>query len=720
MKHFSFLLFGLFLLAGTSTIAQQVPLKGFVYAADNSGYLNEVKITVLDDQKSLIGKAVSNMEGQFEMMVPQDRLLTFKASKSAFEDHEVTIRSESPGASGEVYVQIPLTRAPGYIFEVTLAEYRAPDSEDPVDAIDGATIEVYNKTTRTEELVLKNHKGHIFNVSFEPGNSYEMMVRKKGFFTKRMEINVAVDGCILCMDGFGSIRPGVQDNLTSGHDAGTLASDISLKRVDLNETIEINNIFYDLGKWDIRSEAAIELDNLVGLLSINPDFVVELSSHTDARGSNPSNLTLSQKRAESAVNYLVGQGIERSRLVAKGYGETKLKNKCKDGITCSEELHQENRRTELQVIGYTTDTTFLNRSFKDIIEEEMLMEEIMQLDQTVIQIPEGGLDTTKVDVEEVKPTAPATGVSDRTNLLNSLLGDEEESVPVPVDTTDTSSSGVGFDASIEAMAQLDTEIVERDPVLPAASGASPIGTDAEEYIAMIEEETAQKANRIEAEPAMGAMSGDLPAPKKPQEELASAAPSRSLGANEPASDESQILISEVQSVEAAPSSASGSAISTDAIPIAEVEIPTEKPSNSATGVGGSNVPETPEPVEEIVEVALPTVGGAGVVSPPTSAMEEVEEVAEVMIENPIPDHQQLSPDFSGYKIQLLSTSMLLGADHSIFREFGQIKILESPKAYHYLMGEFKSLDSAQSFLDSTLANRFPNAQVVTIENGEMK
>jgi peptidoglycan-associated lipoprotein len=83
----------------------------------------------------------------------------------------------------------------------------------------------------------------------------------------------------------------------------------------------------------------------------NPNYIIELSSHTDARGSNGYNNRLSQRRAESVVRWLVSKGVERDRLVPRGYGESIATNKCVNNVPCSEREHQMNRRTEFRVLG---------------------------------------------------------------------------------------------------------------------------------------------------------------------------------------------------------------------------------------------------------------------------------------------------------------------------------------------------------------------------------
>ena len=91
------------------------------------------------------------------------------------------------------------------------------------------------------------------------------------------------------------------------------------------------------------------------MLNNNPDFVVEIGSHTDSRGSYHYNRGLSQRRADSVVRWLVQNGIDRNRLVAIGYGETRNVNDCKNNVPCSEKEHQLNRRTEFRILGTTAD-----------------------------------------------------------------------------------------------------------------------------------------------------------------------------------------------------------------------------------------------------------------------------------------------------------------------------------------------------------------------------
>lgn len=123
---------------------------------------------------------------------------------------------------------------------------------------------------------------------------------------------------------------------------------------EITQWYQINPIYYDLDKSDIRNDAAEELDKIVQFLKDNEQVVMELGSHTDARATAAYNLKLSQRRAESAVRYIVSKGIEPDRIKAKGYGETQLINECADGVNCSEEMHQQNRRTEFVITDLKT------------------------------------------------------------------------------------------------------------------------------------------------------------------------------------------------------------------------------------------------------------------------------------------------------------------------------------------------------------------------------
>lgn len=183
-------------------------------------------------------------------------------------------------------------------------------------------------------------RGGAFEFKVDPELEYVIIGEKPNFFTNRVLFSTIGE----------TVR---QEDLVERFTTKKFETTLTLDPIVLDKTIVLQNIYYDLSKFDIRPDAALELDKLVQLLKDNPNIKIELSSHTDARAEDAFNLDLSEKRAQSAVRYLILKGISQSRLVAKGYGETRLINGCTNDVECSEEEHQKNRRTEFKVIEYS-------------------------------------------------------------------------------------------------------------------------------------------------------------------------------------------------------------------------------------------------------------------------------------------------------------------------------------------------------------------------------
>ena len=134
--------------------------------------------------------------------------------------------------------------------------------------------------------------------------------------------------------------------------------DLRLEKIevgkDLGKMLDVKPIYFDLGKSDIRPDAAAELDKIVAAMNENPTIEIELGSHTDCRGSKASNAKLSDARAKASAEYVQSRITNPKRIFGKGYGESKLVNGCacegKKTSTCTEEEHQANRRTEFKII----------------------------------------------------------------------------------------------------------------------------------------------------------------------------------------------------------------------------------------------------------------------------------------------------------------------------------------------------------------------------------
>lgn len=230
---------------------------------------------------------------------------------------------------------------------------RAYDYESK-DDLDGTYVKLYNLTKKKlmDSAVVVDGYATFMLIK---GNNYDIIGQRSRYMSRRANFNAACylqdPKKVFCVSGIDI------ENVTKQSDGSDLIEGaIALKKIKLNDSFKIENIRYDLNKSEIRLDAAKELDNLVQILRDNPGIVVELGSHTDCRASDDYNLNLSQRRAESAVEYIIKKGkIPSNRITAKGYGETKLLNKCDDGVMCSEAEHAINRRTEIRITGYLVD-----------------------------------------------------------------------------------------------------------------------------------------------------------------------------------------------------------------------------------------------------------------------------------------------------------------------------------------------------------------------------
>ena len=210
--------------------------------------------------------------------------------------------------------------------------------EKPVYAVEG---KVYNKESN------QPIKGA--NVQLTSGQTIVKAVTdQNGYFQFKL---AEQSSYTLSAEKTGYIKSGMANLSTVGLTKSTvLNKDLYLSEIVIGRAIRIDNIFYDFDKFNIRPDAALELDKLVATLNENPNIWIELGSHTDSRGNDAYNQKLSQNRANSAVAYIISKGIARERITAKGYGETVLVNQCKNGVKCSDEDHQQNRRTEFKIV----------------------------------------------------------------------------------------------------------------------------------------------------------------------------------------------------------------------------------------------------------------------------------------------------------------------------------------------------------------------------------
>ncbi len=208
------------------------------------------------------------------------------------------------------------------------------DSTTEMKTLGATTVKIYAQDGELLDQATTNLLG-TFEFRVYENEDYYLTGEKDGYFTTRIQYSM-------------KSRSVNKDTLTELVTNVTYDTLLPMNKIELDKTIVLDNIYYDLDKAFIRQDAAKELDKLVEIMKDNESIKIELSSHTDARNDDFYNLRLSQRRADSAVAYIVKNGIDPERLVARGYGESQLIIKNAQ----TEEEHQVNRRTEFKVIAF--------------------------------------------------------------------------------------------------------------------------------------------------------------------------------------------------------------------------------------------------------------------------------------------------------------------------------------------------------------------------------
>ncbi len=206
--------------------------------------------------------------------------------------------------------------------------------------LEGVDVLLYNLLTGDVREGKSDDKG-LFFMDLYPGVSYAIVGFKNGYSKDSIPFTTA----------------------------GLSLEDTVIHRLVLGEgervySISFNNIYFDYDKSSLRPEAIVELNKMLDILEISSDLRVEISAHTDSRGPNAYNQRLSDRRAKAVVDFLIAKGIDRSRMVPKGYGESRLVNNCSDGVNCTEEEHQLNRRVDFSVIDENDQVVYESKTAK--------------------------------------------------------------------------------------------------------------------------------------------------------------------------------------------------------------------------------------------------------------------------------------------------------------------------------------------------------------------
>jgi outer membrane protein OmpA-like peptidoglycan-associated protein/tetratricopeptide (TPR) repeat protein len=364
-----------------------ISLAGNLLAGTNPAVpIANQKVILRNSKGEIMQTTTTNAFGAFAFKdLPPDQiyLVAMEANDTKLAiNTKITITNKS----GKELANSPLTAKGTFEFEIlaaditTLRAMTVADADLRVDlkgmllagdgtknALSNTTIHILNEKGEAVQTIKTDEKGNF---------QFENLPSDQNYFVSIGEGNdpaLAKLDKILLTDRAGKVLRELRINKKGGFDFEILAGDQFkmgtvyvndpwLKVLQLKEKSEkdnavhkkdsisiIENIYYTLGDWNILPEAESILAKVVQVMKNDPELVMEVDSHTDSRASAEFNMTLSNKRAKTAVDYVVARGVAATRIKGVGFGESKLLNKCSDGVECTDEEHAKNRRTEFKI-----------------------------------------------------------------------------------------------------------------------------------------------------------------------------------------------------------------------------------------------------------------------------------------------------------------------------------------------------------------------------------
>ena len=284
---------------------------------------------------------VTDDKGEILYELRPDKEYVFLAKKDGYRLGQKVFTTEGMELPADLSFCVPLTKKEGISIKGVVT------NATQGNRIAGAKVTLFNHTTNEELPVRSNLLGEFSFPNLECHCDYSLTAGKEGFANTTKKIDLASRPC-----PEGESLHYVLQLLSLNEQDPSLVSSDPTTRIKVGTVIELENIYYDFDKYHIRPDAAKSLDQLAALLRQYPSMNIELSAHTDSRGSWQYNRRLSKNRARSARKYLLSKGIAAHRLKATGWGESKLRNHCDDGVPCAEAEHQYNRRTEFAVTKF--------------------------------------------------------------------------------------------------------------------------------------------------------------------------------------------------------------------------------------------------------------------------------------------------------------------------------------------------------------------------------
>ncbi len=309
-------------------------IKGIVYDQNSNQIVPGAEVTLMTENMEVVAKTNADQNGSFSLGAEYNKNYKLVSNKESFTETIEIVSTYNICEAKEVTANIKLKRLPSIILKILVNDAK---TNQPLQNV---TVILKDCNSGATENLTTNDKGEIIkplsDKNIKDSLCYNIDFSKETYISKNISFRYLISktGEILVKEVIGKIEVGA----------------------DLGKVFQINPIYFDLDKYNIRPDAARELDKIVKIMNEYPNMVIELGSHTDCRSSYAYNMTLSENRAKSSASYIQQRITNPERIYGKGYGETRLVNECacegKNVVPCTEQQHQMNRRTEFIIIKY--------------------------------------------------------------------------------------------------------------------------------------------------------------------------------------------------------------------------------------------------------------------------------------------------------------------------------------------------------------------------------
>ncbi|WMJ74657.1 OmpA family protein [Cytophagaceae bacterium ABcell3] len=484
------------------TAQRMLQLAGKVFDKHTGKILPESNVILKDSTGQVIAQTLSDSTGSFLLEVDYDRAYALTGLKKAYRD---TTKKFTTFLVKEKKIQKDL-----HLWSMIDLALKGlvtdKETEEPLDS-----VHVKINDTKTGKSIFET-------LTLEDGSFKKVL--------KDLLLNDSIDFQIkLERDNYLSKTVPFTTLVKDTSEQLTLAMDKIQIGTDIGKLLDLKPIYFDLGKWDIRPDAAEELDKVVELMLENHNLVIELGAHTDCRASKSYNQTLSDKRAKASAEYVRSRGIEPERIYGQGYGESKLINHCEcEGdyvVPCSEEEHALNRRTEFLVVSNEEDKSKPKKvtpANKDAIFKEVNMptesntedqeehkepssEEIEDTEERVRPAEEADIENS----EEAKPHDSPEGSYENLNLEeedhwdgNAPGSNENDQTKEEGDTSETEMKQENVHSPDDQ--QPTMKVVEEAPAIDTSEAGGDTGIEDETPVKETQEDNVILEDKNEANP----------------------------------------------------------------------------------------------------------------------------------------------------------------------------------------------------------------------------